>query len=100
MFGLGKRLKGEFARIIAHPGTGLVGIAVAKKIGSKPRRNHVKRRFRAVLSGAHGLLDSRLDYVLVVNAEGATATFSGIDAEVRSLLIKVRDRWESELESS
>lgn len=53
-----------------------------------------------MLSGAHGLLDSRLDYVLVVNAEGATATFSGIDAEVRSLLIKVRDRWESELESS
>jgi ribonuclease P protein component len=88
------------ARIIAHPGTGLVGIAVSRKIGSKPRRNRLKRRFRAAIESSTDLLDQRLDYVVVVNAEAAEASYEIIDEEVRTVFAKVNQRWAAELESS
>lgn len=100
IFSVGKKLKGELSRVIAYPGSGLLGIAVSKKIGSKPRKNRVKRRFRDAIAGARDLLDCRLDYIVVVNAEAAGATFTSIDKDVRALLARVAERWESELECS
>lgn len=46
------------------------------------------------------MLDQRLDFVIVVNAEAAEAPFERIDEEVRTLFAKVIDRWAAELESS
>ena len=77
-----------------------MGIAVSKKIGSKPRRNRLKRRFRASIQSAPNLLDQRLDFVIVVNAEAAEATFERVDEDVRTLFAGVRQRWAAELESS
>ena len=88
------------ARIIAYPGAGLVGIAISKKIGSKPRRNRLKRRFRAAIDLNSELLDRRLDYVVVVNAEAAEASFDAIETEVRAVFAGVNQRWAAELESS
>jgi len=93
-------LKGDLARIVAYPGTGLVGVAVSKKIGSKPRRNRLKRRFRAAIELRSDIVSERLDYVIVVNAEATEAGFDSIDAEVKSLFAKVTQRWAAELESS
>ena len=88
------------ARIIAYPGTGLVGIAISKKIGSKPRRNRLKRRFRAVIDSNAENLDLRLDYVVVVNAEAAEASFDAIEREIKTVFAGVNQRWAAELESS
>lgn len=88
------------ARIIAYPGSGLVGIAISKKIGSKPNRNRLKRRYRAAIDSNSEFLDLRLDYVVVVNAEAAEASFEKIDAEVKAVFAGVNQRWAAELESS
>ena len=77
-----------------------MGIAVSKKIGSKPRRNRLKRRFRSAISSLPDLLDHRLDFVIVVNAEAIDAPFGHINDEVRALFSKVKQRWAEELEFS
>ena len=73
--------------------------AVSKKIGAKPQRNRLKRRFRAAIDLHSNLLDQRLDYVIVVNAEAVQTRFESIDDEVRTLITKVIQRWAAELES-
>ena len=93
-------MKGDVARIVAYPGTGLVGIAVSKKVGSRPRRNLLKRRFREAVSDRQNLLNQELDYVVVVNAEATEASFERIRLDVRALFAKVIDRWAAESESS
>lgn len=77
-----------------------MGIAVSKKIGSKPRRNKLKRRFRAAIASAPDLLEQRLDFVIVVNAEASEAAFESVEKEVRALFTMVIKRWADELESS
>jgi ribonuclease P protein component len=77
-----------------------VGIATAKKIGDRPARNRAKRRFREAIRIQPTLLDPRLDFILIVNVEGATATFERIQEEVRSLFTRAKERWASDLESS
>jgi ribonuclease P protein component len=99
VFTEGKRASGPLARLISLPGTGLLGIATSKKIGSKPPRNRAKRRFREAIR-TQNLVDSALDYVLVVQTSGADAPFERIQEEMRRLFQEAGKRWASELESS
>jgi len=78
----------------------LLGIATVKKIGGRPQRNRAKRRFREAIRNQPDLVDARIDYILIVNADGAIAPFGRIEEEVRALLGRARERWESELASS
>jgi len=100
IFTLGIRVKGECSRIIAYPGSGLVGIAVSKKVGSRPRRNKLKRRFRDAILCRRNQIDRRLDYVLIVNAEAAESPFDRVEEEVRMLFARIVERWAAESESS
>ena len=93
-------MNGSLAKLIALPGTGLLGIATAKKIGGKPDRNRAKRRFREAIRIQAGLVDPRLDFILIVNPDGANAVFERIQEEVRTLFGRAKERWESELGSS
>jgi ribonuclease P protein component len=99
IFSSGKRVSGSICRLSALPGQGKVGIATSKKIGSNPRRNRIKRRFREALRKLD-LADQNLDHVLVVlpSAEDATAE------EIRQDLVKVfghmAERWANESASS
>lgn len=100
IFTLGKRVKGDVARIIALPGTGLVGIAVSKKIGSRPQRNKLKRRFREAILKLNDSFNREYDYVVVVHVEAVDKAFSQIESEVQSLFIRIGERWAAESESS
>jgi ribonuclease P protein component len=80
------------------PGRGLVGIATAKKIGVKPRRNRVKRRVREAIRLAERNLG--LDYVVIASPGVADAPFGRIGEEVRRLLNEAEARWAEELASS
>lgn len=99
IFTEGRRVSGPLARLISLPGTGLIGVSTAKKIGTRVARNRAARRFREAIRRQAELAAPRLDLVLLVNMRGAEATFSLIEAEVCSLLSRAKERWESELES-
>jgi ribonuclease P protein component len=100
IFAKGKRASGPLARIAALPGTGLVGFATPRKLGNRPRRNRARRRFAEAIRLQPGLVDSRLDFVLIVSADGADAPFERIQEEVRTLFERARSRWDEELGSS
>lgn len=101
VFAQGRRANGPLLRVIAFfPGSGLVGIATAKKIGDRPARNRAKRRVREavrLLSDPH---DLRLDYVVVVSPAAANAPFSQIQEELARLVPGAKERWAEELGSS
>lgn len=84
----------------ASRGTGLIGIATAKKIGNAPQRNRAKRRFREVLRSLPECLDSRLDYVVVVLAASTDAKLDQIRTQLADLARELNNRWEKDLESS
>ncbi|MDR3690221.1 MAG: ribonuclease P protein component [Fimbriimonas sp.] len=100
IFTLGKRVKGDYARLIASPGTGLIGFAVSKKVGSRPRRNKLKRRFREAVFDLREDLDRRFDFVLMVNVEAVEAPYERVRTEVRALFAKAVMRWAEDSESS
>ncbi len=81
------------------PGKGLLGIATSKKIGVTPKRNLAKRRFREAVR-TQFLVETKLDYVLIVKNEAADATFERIQQEVRTLFEETKRRWADELEFS
>jgi ribonuclease P protein component len=93
-------VKGELARIVFLPGTGFVGFATAKKLGHRPSRNRAKRRVREALRTQPDLREIRLDLVIIVGETIASAPFRRIQDEVRLLVGKARERWESESASS
>jgi ribonuclease P protein component len=81
------------------PGTGLVGIATSRKIGTAPRRNRTKRRFREAIR-LQTLTHQGLDYVLIVKQDAATAPFERILIDVAALFQEAKGRWADELEFS
>lgn len=101
IFARGKRASGPLGRVSAlRPGTGLVGIATAKKIGGKPQRNRARRRFREAVRLQSEIVRPAFDFVIVVNQTGADAPFERIQEEVRRLFGEAVNRWADELESS
>lgn len=96
----GKRVSGGSCRIIALPGEGLVGFATSRSIGSKPRRNRLKRRFRDALRSQQEIIDSRLDYILMLLPSAEQTTYAAIREEVATLINRVNARWASEWVSS
>lgn len=90
------RTSGSLCRISALSGTGLLGIATARTIGSKPARNKVKRRVR---EAARLLKDKRptdLDWIVIVPEKGKDAKPKEIAAELELLMQRIRERWEGE----
>lgn len=81
------------------PGTGEVGYATSKQIGSQPCRNRVKRRFKEAVRAVGGI-DPRLDVVVMVHLAAIEVPIGEIEAELRSLFKLSNERWEKELESS
>ena len=100
IFGEGRRVAGSLARLTTLPGTGLVGVATAKKIGGKPDRNRAKRRFKEAIRLQSEMLDPRLDYVFVVLAKEAEPPFMKVHEEVAVLIDQAKQRWAKELASS
>ena len=93
-------MSGPLGRMISLPGTGLIGIATSKKLGSTPARNRIKRRFREAIRTQPELADSTLDIVAIVSLQAADASFPQLLEEVRRLLGETKKRWASESESS
>jgi len=95
----GFRVSGKLCRLLALPGTGKVGFATSRAIGTKPRRNRAVRRFREGLRLA-GPIPAELDLVVQVSTRGADASFSEIVDELRDALRRLEERWASESASS
>lgn len=75
-----------------------MGIATAKSIGSKPRRNKAKRRVRAAFRA--NATSNAFDYVLVVGAKSIDAAYEKIVEDVEATLRRATERWESDSASS
>lgn len=95
----GFRVSGKLCRLLALPGSGKVGFATARAIGTKPRRNRAVRRFREGLRQA-GPTPTGLDLVVQVSPHGADASFPEIVDELRDVLRRLEERWASESASS
>ena len=81
--------------MIAAPGGGLVGIGTARKIGTHPARNLVKRRVREVLHRISEHVRTDLDYVLILGEASKRAQLPELEAEFATLFVRMNDRWES-----
>jgi ribonuclease P protein component len=97
----GRRVGGRYCRLAAlSHGQGNVGFAVPRKLGSQPRRNRVRRRFREAIRLQSGRIDPRLDYIAILYPSALEATLPEIEKEVSELLEKMKERWDGDLESS
>lgn len=96
----GLRVSGPLCRVLFAGGEGHLGFATAKAIGTSPKRNRAKRRFKAAMSEVPTCIPSGLDVVIQISAKGADAGFQEIVESLRDVMGRVRERWESELVSS
>lgn len=94
----GKRVSGEFCRLMALPGTGQIGFSTPRAIGSLARRNRMKRRFRAAVVSCG--LPNELDVVVAISASADKAPYKAIQSDLAAVLKRISERWESESESS
>lgn len=94
----GKRVSGEFCRLMALPGIGRVGFATPKSVGNTPRRNKMKRRFRAAVLET-GRPQS-LDLVVAISSKADRVPYASIRIDLESAMGRMIERWASESESS
>lgn len=99
IFSSGWRVSGQFCRLVALPGTGMAGFATSKKIGSNPRRNRIKRRFRETLRSTD-LVRPGFDYVIVILPSAEGATQDQIKEDVTRVFGRMAERWANESASS
>lgn len=86
-------------RLYSLPGTGLLGVATARSIGNRPKRNRAKRRAKE----AFRLVANRpdfLDFVLVVKGQAVPIAFEQVQREVEVLIGRSVELWGDESESS
>lgn len=100
IFKEGRRVSGGLCRLVALPGSGLVGLATSRTIGAKPRRNKLKRRFREALRSQQEIIEPRLDYILMLLPSAEQSSYTAIREELANVFNKVNERWASELVSS
>lgn len=89
IFAEGARHGGPSLRLVVLPGTGLVGVATAKKLGGKPPRNRQKRRVKEAFRLAGGPLPDT-DVVIVAGERAARRTFEELVAECADLRARCR----------
>ena len=94
----GKRVSGELCRVMALPGSGLIGYSTPRAIGSLARRNRLKRRFRAAV--VRCVMPEGLDMVIAISANADKADFEAIVDDLGKGLRRIGERWESESGSS
>ncbi|MBI5707574.1 MAG: ribonuclease P protein component [Armatimonadetes bacterium] len=95
VFQEGLRVQGTFCRLSGLKGTGLLGIATPKKLGSSPRRNRLKRRLKEAvrLSGA---TREGLDIVIIGVAAALDAPFKELQDDLAEAFRKLHKRWEND----
>lgn len=93
-------MTGEYARIASLPGTGLIGLATSKKIGSHPARNRVKRRWREALQANRDRQRPDLDLIVIAASKSAEATLPQLLAAAAAMLDKTNARWANASECS
>lgn len=87
--GFGGGIPGVRARCL--PGAGRVGLAVSRSLGSQPRRNRARRRFRAALAGSLALRPDR-DYVFVLGERVLNEPLPALRDAVEELLDRLNAR--------
>lgn len=85
--------------MIAGGGDGKIGIATAKALGSKPSRNHAKRRMREIVRRNAEAWRPQLDYIVVMKAESNRTAYETLNREAVELLSDLNKRWDSASES-
>ena len=93
IFQTGLRASGRLVRLHVLPGTGLVGIATSRDIGTKPRRNTQKRRIREAVRTLDAKEWADTDRVILVKTVCAEAEFKEIIDELAALHGEIRGRW-------
>ena len=92
IFKHGIAYRSPLARLLCLNGTGLVGIAVAKKLGSHPIRNRLKRQCREVIRASAGSILPERDYILIVGEPAAKANFQELTDQLRNALDTINRR--------
>jgi ribonuclease P protein component len=99
----GKRVSGELCRLMALPGTGKIGFATPRAVGNVPRRNKLKRRFKAAVleMERQGCCDlGNLDMIFAISAKADRAPFQNIQQDLESAVRRMTERWVGKSESS
>jgi ribonuclease P protein component len=96
VFSEGKSVNTPNFRLSSLPGSGKVGIAVAKAIGSTPARNRQRRRVREALRKAEKAVSKKLDYVVSARPAAATVSLEDLAAQLAEALSALDKRWASE----
>gem|GEM_PF-1976121 len=90
-------MSGPSVRILFLSGSGQQGIAVARSVGSKPRRNRVRRRIKAAL---RDIRLPHMDAVWVGLPAALTVTFGVLQQEVNRLAAQAQEvakaQWQNE----
>jgi len=93
-------VSGQLLRICYLPGAGQTGFATSKKIGSRPKRNKARRRVQAAFRNHRESILLELDYVVIIGQDAANAPFVRIGEEVGELLLRIKEKWAGQSESS
>lgn len=96
VFNEGIRVNGKHCRIASLSGTGRLGFATPKKLGTVPRRNRVKRRLREAVRISQGRLSLTWDCIFIAAASAESTDFEELRTDVAAAIEKLRARWESE----
>lgn len=100
IFTEGKRVSGDFLKVIAIQGSGLIGIATSRALGNRPKRNRIRRQIQAALRLESSLTSSELDIVIQAGKKTSEHSFDTIRSEMATLLERMNERWANQSESS
>ena len=84
--------------MMALPGTGRIGYSTPRAIGNTPRRNRMKRRFRAAVMET--VRPVNLDMVVAISAKAEAAPYPAILQDLAGAMGRMKERWANELGSS
>ncbi len=88
-----------YFRIYLQSGTGKIGITTAKSLGSKPRRNRVKRIIREMIRQTPEIWDQKYDLILLGMPSVLKVDFAKGKQEMAILVQSLKTKWAKKLGS-
>ncbi len=99
VFHEGLRTQNVYFRVYLQSGTGKIGIATAKSLGCKPRRNRVKRRLREMVRQNPEIWNQEFDFILLGMPSLLTVDFAKARQEMAFLVGSLKTKWKEKLRS-
>lgn len=89
----GRVFRSPLFRVAWIEGSGLIGVATAKRIGCTPQRNRVKRRLKEAIRSHRSPVLSTVDSVWIASAMDVEPTMTELRNAVGSVIEKISGAW-------